>query len=123
MDRRSFLQTGLCATAAALCPFSASAVAEYKKYEKRIPIGLELYSLRDVINHDTFPKYLKWVAETGFEFVEFAGYHGYDGKELRKLLDDAQVLKPPALISVSIRLKATTLKETLNLRMKSVLNS
>ena len=89
MDRRSFLQTGLCAAAAAsLCPFSASAIAEYKKYEKRIPIGLELYSLRDVINHDTFPKYLKWVAETGYEFVEFAGYHGYDGKELRKLLDD-----------------------------------
>lgn len=89
MDRRSFLQTGLCAaTAASLCPFSVSAIAEYKKYEKHIPIGLELYSLRDVINHDTFPKYLKWVAETGFEFVEFAGYHGYSAAELRKMLDD-----------------------------------
>lgn len=86
MDRRAFLQTGLCAAVAAT-PF-ASALAEYKKYEKHIPIGLELYSLRDVINHETFPKYLKWVAETGFEFVEFAGYHGYSAKELRKLLDD-----------------------------------
>lgn len=86
MNRRSFLQAGLCA-AASMTPL-ASALAEYKKYEKRIPIGLELYSLRDVINHETFPKYLKWVAETGFEVVEFAGYHGYNGKELRKLLND-----------------------------------
>ena len=89
MNRRSFLQSGFCAAAAAsLCPLSASAIAEYKKYEKRIPIGLQLYSLRDVINHETFPKYIKWVAETGFEFVEFAGYHGYSAKELRTMLDD-----------------------------------
>ena len=89
MNRRSFIQAGLCAAAATMTPL-ATAIAEYKKYEKRIPIGLELYSLRDVINHDTFPKYLKWVAETGFEVVEFAGYHGYDNnpKELRKILDD-----------------------------------
>lgn len=89
MNRRSFIQAGLCAAAATMTPL-ATAIAEYKKYEKRIPIGLELYSLRDVINHDTFPKYLKWVAETGFEVVEFAGYHGYDNnpKDLRKILDD-----------------------------------
>ncbi len=89
MNRRSFLQTSLCAaTVASISPFSASAIAEYKKYEKRIPIGLELYSLRDVLNHDTFPKFMKQVAEMGYECVEFAGYHGYSGKEIKKILDD-----------------------------------
>lgn len=89
MNRRSFLQTSLYAAAiASISPFSASALAEYKKYEKRIPIGLELYSLRDVLNHDTFPKYIKEVAEMGYECVEFAGYHGYSGKEMKKMLDD-----------------------------------
>ena len=89
MNRRSFLQTSLCAaTVASISPFSASAIAEYKKYEKRIPIGLELYSLRDVLNHDTFPKFMKQVAEMGYECVEFAGYHRYSGKEIKKILDD-----------------------------------
>ncbi len=89
MNRRSFLQTGLCASAvAALSPLSSSAIAEYKKYEKRIPIGLELYSLRDVMNHDSFPKYIKEVAEMGYECVEFAGYHGYSAAEMKKMLDD-----------------------------------
>ena len=89
MNRRSFIQAGICSAAATtLFPYNASLFAEYKKYEKHIPIGLELYSLRDVINHDTFPKYLKWVAETGFEVVEFAGYHGYSASELRKILND-----------------------------------
>ncbi|MDO5309558.1 MAG: sugar phosphate isomerase/epimerase [Planctomycetia bacterium] len=90
MNRRSFLRNSACAaTLSALAPLSLSTFAEeYKKYEKRIPIGLELYSLRDVINHDTFPKYLKLVAEMGYECVEFAGYHGYSAKELHKLLAD-----------------------------------
>ena len=73
MNRRSFLQTSLYAAAiASISPLSASAIAEYKKYEKRIPIGLELYSLRDVLNHDTFPKFMKEIAEFGYECVEFA---------------------------------------------------
>ena len=88
MNRRSFLKASLGTTAISLCSAPALLKAAEKKYDKHIPIGLELYSLRDVINHDTFPKYLKWVAETGFEVVEFAGYHGYSAKELRTMLDD-----------------------------------
>ncbi len=88
MNRRSFLKASLGSTAISLCSAPALLKAAEKKYDKHIPIGLELYSLRDVINHDTFPKYLKWVAETGFEVVEFAGYHGYSAKELRTMLDD-----------------------------------
>ena len=89
MNRRSFIQRSVyTATVASISPFSISAIAEYKKYAKHIPIGLELYSLRDVINHDTFPQYIKAVAEMGYECVEFAGYHGYSGKEIKKMLDN-----------------------------------
>jgi sugar phosphate isomerase/epimerase len=51
-------------------------------------IALQLYSIRNDCARD-FDAALKWVAETGFEAVEFAGYHKYGGKpkELRDQLD------------------------------------
>lgn len=89
MNRRSFLKSSLCAAAAAsLGSFGAvESFAAYKKYEKRIPIALQLYSLRDVAPKDVAGT-LKKVAEMGYEGVEFAGYYGMNAKDLRKLLDD-----------------------------------
>jgi sugar phosphate isomerase/epimerase len=52
-----------------------------------IPIALQLYSVRDDCARD-FPGVLKRVAQMGYDGVEFAGYHGYDAKTLRGLLDD-----------------------------------
>ncbi len=52
----------------------------------RIPIALQLYSVRDDCAKD-FVGTLKRVAQMGYEGVEFAGYHGKSAKELRKLLD------------------------------------
>jgi len=53
----------------------------------RIPIALQLYSVRDDCAKD-FPGTLKKVAKMGYEGVEFAGYHGKSAKELRALADD-----------------------------------
>lgn len=53
----------------------------------RIPIALQLYSVRDDCAKD-LPGVIKAVAEMGYEGVEFAGYHGYSAKDLRKMLDD-----------------------------------
>jgi sugar phosphate isomerase/epimerase len=53
----------------------------------RIPIALQLYSVRDDSAKD-FAATIQKVAEIGYEAVEFAGYHGYSAAELRKLLDD-----------------------------------
>ena len=53
----------------------------------RIPLALQLYSLRDDSAKD-FPAVLKSVAELGYEAVEFAGYHGHSAPELRRMLDD-----------------------------------
>jgi len=85
VNRRDFLKWGAAAGAAALARPS-SLVAQDMKH---IPVGLQLYSVRDVLGKD-FEGTLKQVAEMGFEGVEFAGNFGKYGKDpegLRKLLD------------------------------------
>lgn len=52
-----------------------------------IPLALELYSLRDDLPKDV-PGVLADVAKIGYQAVEFAGYHGYNAKDLREILDD-----------------------------------
>jgi sugar phosphate isomerase/epimerase len=54
---------------------------------KKIPVGLQLYSLREQCKTD-LPGMLAAVSKIGYRGVEFAGYHGRSAKELRKLLDD-----------------------------------
>jgi sugar phosphate isomerase/epimerase len=53
----------------------------------KIPVGLELYSVRDQCRQD-LPGTLVAVAKMGYKGVEFAGYWGRSAKELRKMLDD-----------------------------------
>lgn len=52
-----------------------------------IPIGLQLYSVRDACAND-LPGTLAAVAKMGYDGVEFAGYHGYSAVELRGMLDE-----------------------------------
>lgn len=54
---------------------------------KRIPIGLQLYSLRVECKND-LPGMLSAVSKIGYKGVEFAGYHGRSAPDLRKMLDD-----------------------------------
>jgi sugar phosphate isomerase/epimerase len=53
----------------------------------RIPIALQLYSVREDCARD-LPGTLKAIARMGYEGVEFAGYYGRSAKELRQMLDD-----------------------------------
>lgn len=55
----------------------------------RIPIAVQLYSVRDACGKD-FDGTLKQIAEMGFEGVEFAGYYQYGGnpQALRQKLDE-----------------------------------
>jgi len=53
---------------------------------KKIPIGLQLYSVRDDCAKD-LPGVLEAVGKMGYAGVEFAGYYGRSAEELRKLLD------------------------------------
>ena len=54
---------------------------------KKIPVGLQLYSLRNECKKD-LPGMLAAVSKIGYKGVEFAGYHGRTAKDLRQMLDD-----------------------------------
>jgi sugar phosphate isomerase/epimerase len=53
----------------------------------KIPIALQLYSVRDDCARD-LPGTLKAVAKMGYEGVEFAGYYNRTADELKKMVDD-----------------------------------
>ena len=59
--------------------------------KKNVPVGIQLYSLRDVMPGDV-PGTLRKVAEMGYAGVEFAGYYNLPGSELRKMLDDCNLV-------------------------------
>ncbi len=54
---------------------------------KKIPIALQLYSVREDCAQD-LPGTLKAVAEMGYAGVEFAGWHNHSASELKKILAD-----------------------------------
>ncbi len=87
ISRRDILKWSAAAGAAALV-----APRAFAQDKKRIPIALQLYSVRDVAGKD-FDGALKQVAEMGFDGVEFAGYGKYakDPDGLRKLLEDLKL--------------------------------
>jgi sugar phosphate isomerase/epimerase len=85
ISKREFLKlttastVGLCAGAAPASLLGAE--------PKRIPVGLQLYSVRGECEKDLVGT-VQAVAKMGYKGVEFAGYYGRDAKTLRKLLDD-----------------------------------
>jgi sugar phosphate isomerase/epimerase len=82
INRRHFL-SALSAAGASLALATPGKAAPGGK----IPIGLELYTLREECKSD-LPGMLAAVSKIGYKGVEFAGYHGHTAKELRKMLDD-----------------------------------
>lgn len=85
ISRRNFLSLGAGATAAWLAGAGRLAAAA-KPRDRKIPIGLQLYSVRHACQKD-LPRVLKAVGEMGYEGVEFAGYYDRSAADLRKLLD------------------------------------
>jgi sugar phosphate isomerase/epimerase len=55
--------------------------------KKKIPVGLQLYSVRKDAEKD-LPGVLKAVKAMGYEGVEFAGYYNHKAPDIRKMLDD-----------------------------------
>ena len=53
---------------------------------KKFKIGIQLYGLRNAMAAD-FEGTLKAVADMGYEYVEFAGYHGKTKEEIKGVLD------------------------------------
>jgi sugar phosphate isomerase/epimerase len=53
----------------------------------KIPIALQLYSVRNECANDLLGV-IRQVADMGYDGVEFAGYHGHDPVEIKKVLDE-----------------------------------
>lgn len=85
LSRRHFIQRTACGIAG--CSIVQGGRSLFAANDKKIPVGLQLYSLRDQCKTD-LPGMLAAVAKIGYKGVEFAGYHGRTAQELRKLLDD-----------------------------------
>ena len=85
LSRRFFL------AALGTAPLVAGALAAEPSARKRIPIGIQMYSVRDDEKRDLFGT-LKGLREMGYECVEFwAPYFDWTterAKEVRKQLDD-----------------------------------
>lgn len=58
----------------------------------KIPVALQLYSVRDDASKDLIGTIRK-VAEFGYDGVEFAGYHGNSAEDIKAVLDETG-LKP-----------------------------
>lgn len=97
LSRRNFLAlSGTAAVAAALLPGRAATPATAAEpapaaAAKKIPIGLELYSVRGELSRD-LPTTLRTVARLGYEVVEFfSPYFAWTfahAKDVRRQLDD-----------------------------------
>jgi sugar phosphate isomerase/epimerase len=86
VSRREFLRRSTAGAVGATLGLGLAPLAQAASSNK-IPIGLQLYSLR-VECKDNLPGMLAAVSKIGYKGVEFAGYHGRNALELRKMLDD-----------------------------------
>lgn len=84
MNRRSFLKT---AGAAGAFGLSLASTASVRAESKKIPIAVQVYSVRDAASKD-LPGVLKQIAEMGYQGVEFAGTYGHSAEDVKKMLDD-----------------------------------
>lgn len=90
VSRRRLLRLAAAGAAAAFAaPSLFGAEGSGGAPKKKIPIGLQLYSVRNELPKD-FTGVIEAIGKMGYQGVEFAGYYGWDKKptELRKLLDD-----------------------------------
>jgi sugar phosphate isomerase/epimerase len=113
LSRRFFLKTTALGTAAIIAGKRVSLGAEVKKEDdkpKKIPIGVQLYSIRGLGGGGRgdfagrggargtagmeVPAAFEGIKKLGYDGVEFAGFYGYENKasEMRKLLDDNSLI-------------------------------
>lgn len=91
LSRRDFLKAAAIGAGAGLAgrsAFGALAARAPLSAGKGIPVGVQLYSVRELAAKD-LPGVLEAIGRMGYKGVEFAGYYGWEKKpkELRRLLD------------------------------------
>lgn len=91
ITRRTFLQSSAASAvfaAVAANPLARTLFAAENYGGKKIPVGLQLYTVGGDMRKDAAGTLAK-IGKLGYKGVEFAGgYPSQDGKEVRKMLDD-----------------------------------
>src|SRR5258708_28598854 len=87
MNRRTFIGTSIAAALAASRPAWA---AERHQIDR---IGLQLYTVRDLMKND-FDGTIAKVAQLGYKEVKHAGYFGKSPQDCRKILDSNKLTSP-----------------------------
>jgi sugar phosphate isomerase/epimerase len=85
LTRRGFMRLGAGVMAAAGAASLGQATVSAAGV-KKIPVGLQLYSVRNEAQKD-LAGVIEQVAAMGYDGVEFAGYYGWTAEKIRKLLD------------------------------------
>jgi len=83
MNRRTFLESAATVTAATLLTSRLGWAAGDHKIDE---VGVQLYTVRDLMQND-FEGTIAKVAQVGYKEVEFAGYFGRTGRQVRDVLD------------------------------------
>lgn len=91
LTRREFLQS----SAAFACGSTMFGSVALHASPFGLPIGLQLYSVRDLLPKD-YAGTLKQVAALGYQEVEAAGYFNHSAKEVRAAIDAAGLRLPSA---------------------------
>lgn len=96
--RRNFLATLGAASLGIACNSTGSASETLTPSRKLARVGLQLYSVRDLMKAD-LPGTLAKVASVGYKEVEFAGYFGRTPSEIRELLRQNGLTSPSTHLS------------------------
>jgi sugar phosphate isomerase/epimerase len=98
--RRDFL-AGSAAVLGATALGPRFAAAAWSPIERMQRVGLELYTIRSEMRKDVAAS-LARVAQIGYKEVEFAGYFGLTGPQLRELLDKNGLTSPSVHTAIEI---------------------
>jgi sugar phosphate isomerase/epimerase len=90
INRRRFLQAASTVTAATLLTSRFGWAADNHKIDK---VGLQLYTVRDLMKDD-FEGTIAKVAQIGYKEMEFAGYFGRTGPQVKAVLDKNGLTAP-----------------------------
>lgn len=99
MTRRDFLKTSAGAALGGLLAGKFEAQAAWASNQSLQKIGVQLYSVRDLMKAD-FAGTLQKVATIGYKEVEFAGYYDNKPEEVKKLLDRLGLKAPAAHVGI-----------------------
>jgi len=96
MNRRTFLESSI--AAAVLTSLPGKSFAATHQIAK---VGLQLYTVRDVMGRD-FEGTIAKVAAVGYKEVEFAGLYNHSAKDVRAILDKNGLTAPSSHVDYEV---------------------